>query len=166
MDFDLKRKPVKSSMETVFPVVEGVQFEIVNFNTAPYDTVSEYLRFKNASKSCRCLRTEKDWSLFFAKAERTAAGGVRQLTDLDWSILFTCVMGYRLGLWDIPHLNEQGLTVKDKIEWINQFNKSQKKFSENTWKDCRKQNRASQMLDRTLIVEVLTAMQNWSDNNA
>lgn len=166
MDFDLKRKPVKSSMETVFPVVEGEQFEIVNFDTEPYETVSEYQQYKTASKSCRCLRTDKDWALFFAKAERTDKGGVRQLTDLDWTILFTCVMGYRLGLWDIPYLNTEGLTVKDKIAWINQFNKSKKKFTENTWKDCRKQNRASQMLDRTLIVEVLTAMQTWTKENA
>ncbi len=67
MDFDLKRKPVKSSMETVFPIVEGERFEIVNFDTEPYETVSEYQQYKNASK--KCLRTEKDWSLFFAKVE-------------------------------------------------------------------------------------------------
>ena len=88
-------------------------------------------------------------------------GGVRQLTDLDWTILFTCVMGYRLGLWDIPYLNTEGLTVKDKIAWINQFNKSKKKFTENTWKDCRKQDRASQMLPRELITDTLESMQNY-----
>ena len=165
MDFDLKRKPLKSSMQTVFPVVEGVQFEIANFDTVPYETVSEYHQYKTASKSCRCLRTEKDWLIFFAKAERTEKGGVRQLVDLDWSILFTCIMGYRLGLWDIPYLNSVGLSVKDKVSWVNQFNKSKKQFTENTWKDCRKQNRASQMLDRKLCEDTLAAMQSWGQEN-
>lgn len=161
MDFDLKRKPLKSSMQTVFPVVEGVQFEIANFDTVPYETVSEYHQYKTASKSCRCLRTEKDWLIFFAKAERTEKGGVRQLVDLDWSILFTCIMGYRLGLWDIPYLNSIGLSVKDKVSWVNQFNKSKKQFTESDWKNCRKQNRASQMLDRKLCEDTLAAMQSW-----
>lgn len=166
MDFDLKRKPVKSSFYTVFPVIktadEEQQFEIANFETAPYETVSEYLRYKNAGKSCTVLRTEADWALFFAKVERTSNGGVRQLTDLDWSKLFTCVMGYRLGLWDIPYLNTSGLTVKDKVEWINKFNKSKKQFSENTWKDCRKHNRASQMLEKIIVEDLLIEMQTWT----
>lgn len=161
MDFDLKRKPIKSTMKTVFPVVEGIEFEIANFETEPYETISQYQQYKTASKSCKCLRTRLDWDLLFFKAEQTEDGCVRHITDLDWSILFTCIMGYRLGSWDIPYLHTEGLTVKDKIAWINQFNKSKKKFTENTWKDCRKQDRASQMLPRELITDTLESMQNY-----
>lgn len=164
MDFDMKRKPVQSSFHTVYPVVEDVEFEIANFETEPYATVAEYQLYKKAARSCTVLRTEKDWALFFAKVLRPDTGVVRacvrHIADLDWSILFTCIMGYRLGLWDIPHLNEK-LSVKEKVEWINLFNKTKKKFTENTWKDCRKQNRASQMLERRLVIDLLTEMQNW-----
>lgn len=160
MDFDLKRKPVKSSMETVYPIVEGVRFEIVNFETEPYDTVAEYEKYKNVSKNCSVLRTQTDWDLFFAKTK--CSNGHRKISDLDWSILISCVMGYRLGLWDIPYLN-QNLKVEEKIGWINSFNKSNKKFTINTWKDCRKQNRASQILEIDLIKDVLQSMQNYVD---
>ena len=163
MDFDMKRKPVEASMVTVETTIqtdtETEKFEIVNFETAPYETVAEYERYKKQARNCKCLRTEKDWKIFFAKLMHIEKNGSHQLTDLEWSILFTCIMGYRLGLWDIPHLGDKGLSVKDKIEWINRFNKSPKPFTENTWKDCRKANRSGQMLNQSLIQDMLYEMQ-------
>ena len=158
MDFDMKRKPVKSSFSTVYPVIENQQFEIANFDTEPYETVSEYEHYKNAAKSSVVLRTAANWDLFFAKVSGVKTGQ-RHITDLDWSILFTCIMGYRLGLWDIPYLNTKGLSVADKVAWINKFNNSKKQFTETDWKNSRRQNRQSQMIDSSLIQNMLQAMQ-------
>lgn len=158
MDFDMKRKPVQQSFYTVNPVIDGVTFEIANFDTTPYETIAEYEHYKAIARNSAVLRTMTDWSLFFGRAAGVKAGS-RHITDMDWSKLFTCVMGHRLGLWEIPHLNQQGLSVADKVDWINSFNNSKRRFTENTWKDCRKQNRQSQMLDSSLIQDLLIAMQ-------
>ena len=70
-------------------------------------------------------------------------------------------MGHRLGLWVIPYLNNNDLSVADKVDWINTFNKSKKKFTVNTWKDCRKQTRQSQMLPLELVKDLLLEMQEF-----
>lgn len=158
MDFDLKRKPVKSSFITVYPVIVGRRFEIANFDTEPYDTVAEYKHYKNAAKSAVVLRTSAHWDLFFAKVSEIKVTQ-RHIKDLEWSKLFTCIMGYRLGLWDISYLNTEGLSVADKLSWINSFNKSKKQFTETDWKNCRRQNRQSQMLEYTFIKDMLEVMQ-------
>ncbi len=158
MDFDLKRKPVKSSFITVYPVIVGQRFEIVNFDTEPYDTVAEYAHYKNVYKSTVVLRTAAHWNLFFAKVSGIKVTQ-RHIKDLEWSKLFTCIMGYRLGLWDISYLNTEGLSVADKLSWINSFNESKKQFTETDWKNCRRQNRQSQMLEYTFIKDMLEEMQ-------
>lgn len=46
MDFDLKRKPVRSSFKTVYPVIENVKYEIANFSTEPYYNVEEFCLYR------------------------------------------------------------------------------------------------------------------------
>lgn len=163
MDFDLKRKPVESSFKTVFPVVDNITYEIANFTTEPYSSVSEYELYKKNGLSSKVLRTFDDWSLFFAKVKSDNTNIQRHIKDLDWSILFTCVMGYRLGNWDIPYLNK-GLSVDDRIAWINKFNKSKKVFTYSDWKNCGRHNRQSQMIDSSLLIDTLTEMQKYKEN--
>lgn len=100
MDFDLKRKPIRSSFKTVYPLINGVSYEIANFSTEPYLNVEEFnlyrsqhknivgesednspakparmrLNFPRSNtkiKSEHCLRTIKDWdTYFFSRIEK------------------------------------------------------------------------------------------------
>lgn len=156
MDFDLKRKPDRSTFRTDNPVVEGVVYEIAHFDTIPYETVDEFRLYRKKKKLCDCLRTQAEWDIFFLKVDTNACG--MQVKDLDWSILMSVVMGYRAGRWSIPALDD--LTVAEKCDWINKHNDSKKKFKETDWKNARRPERQVNMLPTSYIIDKLTEMQN------
>ena len=60
----------------------------------------------------------------------------------------------------IPYLADASHSVGDKVAWINRFNQSTKKFTDNTWKDCRKQQRITQMLPEKEFEDLLKDMIN------
>ena len=163
MDFDLKRKPSLEKMYTVKPVVEGKTYEIANFDTDPYTTPEEFLLYKRVGGSCAssgCLRTLKDWQKFFGRLDNSYARQnnnserIKCISDIERSKIMTLIMGYRFGFWDIPELTSiKG--VDDKIAYINTLNESDKPFTKNDWKNCRRPERKSQMLDNKWIVELL-----------
>lgn len=165
MDFDMKRMPVKDSFSEVHPVLFGHEYTIANFDTRAYHDVNQFVVFKETAAPCEafpCLRTLADWEPFWVKVSKRSDGIMRvHLNDLDWSRIFTIVMGYRLGYWDIPHLRSLE-TVKDKVAWIQLFNKSDRAFSVNTWKNCGRKNRSSQMIHKYYVEDLLTEMQNYS----
>lgn len=76
---------------------------------------------------------------------------------MEWAKLFSVIQGYRTGLWDIPEITKAE-TVKDKIAVINKYNHSGKEFDENAWKNSRKPERASQMLTKEIILDLLKEM--------
>ncbi len=163
MDFDLKRKPVVDSFVGLNPVLNGNAYEIANFDTEPYETVEEFLIYKKTAVACAasgCLRTLNDWNKFFVLLEnrsvkRKSGQRKRKILDIEWSRIITLVMGYRLGFWDIPYLSEKNRCLNEKINFINDLNKSGKKFGKNDWKNCRRQERKSQMLDQKYIMDLL-----------
>lgn len=156
MDFDLKRKPDRSTFKTDYPVVDGVTYEIAHFDTIPYDTVEEFRLYRRKKKLCDCLRTQAEWDVFFLKVDTNACG--MNVKDLNWSILMSVIMGYRAGKWDIPALN--GLTVAEKCEWINKHNDSKKQFKQTDWKNSRRPERQVNMLPDSFIQNKLLEMQN------
>ena len=158
MDFDLKRKPVKSTLATVRPVIAGKTYEVANLATVPYESPEEYELYKSRGVSSKCLRSEGDWRAFFARVGSAASGVTRHVSDYDWSRVFTCVMGHRLGVWNIPFLADEGKSVAEKCAWVNRFNSSSKAFGESHWKNARRQERQSQMLDRSEVADLLAAM--------
>ena len=155
MDFDLKRKPDRSTFKTDYPIVDGVVYEIAHFDTIPYDTVEEFRLYRKKKKLCDCLRTQSEWDVFFLKVDTNACG--MNVKDLDWSILMSIIMGYRAGKWDIQALNN--LTVSEKCDWINKFNSSNKKFKETDWKNARRPERQVNMLPDSFLISKLTEMQ-------
>ena len=174
MDFDLKRKPVPETMVDSYRYFEeqdDIGF-VASFDTVPYETPAEFLYYKGIGRSCAVLRTCEDWSLFFDKIEAKKDGVRRNILDLEWSKLVSCIMSYRLGVplagfgnrpVSIPYLDDPDHSVAEKVAWINTFNASQKKkFTENTWKDCRKQTRASQILSEPLFIDKLKDMVSWT----
>lgn len=160
MDFDMKRKPDESTFETVFPEVEGVMYEIANFDTLPHEDVNEFAKYRSVKDSVTVLRTERDWHIFFAKIGRIPGSGSKQrIKDFDWAILFSCVMGHRMGYWEIPKLNDPNLTVAQKCDWLNDTGISpHRKFNENAWKNSRRTSRLSMMLPRKFLKVALKQM--------
>lgn len=163
MDFDMKRKPIVDTMTGVYPVLEGNTYEIANFETAPYESVDEFLSYKKTAISCAasgCLRTVNDWNKFYVLLEnrsidRKSGQRKRNISDMEWSRIITLVMGYRFGFWDIPYLSEKKRCLNEKIDFINSLNKSGKRFGKNDWKNCRRPERKSQMLDKKYITDLL-----------
>lgn len=157
MDFDMKRCPMYESGKTVYPEINNTSYEIFNFDTRPFNNIDEYIKYRDCKKHCKVLRIQQDWELFFAKLEVKEAGTCQHIKDLEWSKLFSVIMGYRIGLWDIPALGELKSVAK-KIEWINTHNHSSKKFTQNDWKNARRQERATQILPREMLFELFVEM--------
>lgn len=156
MDFDLKRKPMRESFKTDNPVVDGVEYEIAHFDTIPYNDVEEFRLYRKKKKLCDCLRTVKEWEVFFLKVDTHGCGAI--VKDLDWSILQSVIMGYRAGMWDIPALANK--TVAEKCDWINQHNSSSRTFKINDWKNSRRPERQVNMLPVSFLEDKLSEMQN------
>lgn len=159
MDFDLKRKPLKESFVTVNPVIENNAYEIMNFDTIPYEDIKEFRYFKTKSELVDCLRTAQDWSLFSLKLKAGKTGKrIRKEDGLGWSKLMSCVMGFRKGLWVIDELNSIDNTVQEKCDWINSLGLSKKEFKINDWKNCRRKDRQANMMLKEDIIDYLNIM--------
>lgn len=155
MDYDLKRKPDRKSFYTDYPVVDGVEYEIAHFDTVPYENVDEFRTYRKKRDLMKVLRTMADWDKFFAKVDADGSG-VYITADKDWTVLLSCIIGYRAGRWDIPALSAPGMTVKEKCEWINSHNDSpNKSFKESDWKNCRRPERQVNMLPMSMIQKKL-----------
>ena len=60
MDFDMKRKPVRSSITTDKVVIEGQEYEIAHFDTEPYENIEEFRLYRAKKDLVKVLRTESD----------------------------------------------------------------------------------------------------------
>lgn len=156
MDFDLKRKPDRKSFCTDYVTIDGIKYEMAHFDTVPYENVEEFRLYRQKKELVDVLRTVKDWELYFMKVDSNVCN-VRVCVDKEWSVLMSCIMGYRAGRWDIP-----GLTAcksnEEKYAWINKHNKSQKRFKESDWKNCRRQDRQVNMLPIGMIQDKLNEL--------
>ena len=157
MDFDLKRKPIRMSFKTDRVVIDGVAYEIVHFDTEPYEDIKEFRLYRKKKELTVCLRTESDWDIFWQKLSLQNSKAQIHV-DMEWSILNSCIMGYRAGRWDIPALN--GKDVDEKCEWINAHNTSKKKFKPSNWKNARRPERQANMLPIELIQDKLNELIN------
>lgn len=159
MDFDMKRKPIRESFHTVIVTVQGVDYEVANFDTEPFDNLDEALLYEQKKKLCPVLRTQEHWNLFFAKVDSSATGKQIRVKDgLEWSKLVSCVMGARTGLWTIPELSDTNTTVAQKCEWLNSLGLTPKKFKPSDWKNARRPERQVNALPITEIQDFLEIM--------
>lgn len=101
------------------------------------------------------LRTQKDCDEF---AKKIVLNGTNtKVRDMKWAILYSCIMGYRAGRWDIPALSGN-TTVDEKCEWINKHNTSKKVFKPTDWKNSRRPERQANMLPVHLIQNKLNEL--------
>ncbi|MGF3113689.1 hypothetical protein, partial [Facklamia sp. P9177] len=153
MDFDFKRKPIKDSFETVYPEIEGEKYEICNFDTEAYNDINEFKFYRSKKEQCKVLRTEVHWEVFYMKLKYNSVG--RQIRDLKWAKLNSCVMGHRRNFWSIPELDDENKTVQDKCDWLNSFNLCDKKFKKSDWKNARRPERTANILPQEDIQDFL-----------
>lgn len=160
MDYDMKRKPVESTLRTERPVIEDMDYEVACVGTVPYDTPEEFELWYKRARARKCLRTEGEWRALFSSVRSATSGNPvrRHVGDYAWSQLMTCVMGHRLGLWSIPELDRDDTTVAQKCAWVQTFNRSRRRFTESAWKNARRQNRQDQMLPRAEVEVMLRDM--------
>jgi hypothetical protein len=157
LDYDMARKPVRDSFESVHARVDGMDFEIANFCTQPFESVQEYALYRQKKANCPVLRTMSDWDKFFRSLD--AKGSTAKKINDAWSILYSCIAGYRLGMWEIRKLTEDtSLSVQQKCDWINAHNTSSKKFTLNDWKNARKPSRAHSVLPQSYVQDKLNEL--------
>ena len=156
MDYDMKRKPERDSFTTDYPVVEDITYEIAHFKTEPYNNIEEFKTYRQKKKLVKVLRTMDDWNKFWMYID-TVGSNAHVYIDKEWSILRSCIMGYRAGRWDIP-----GLTAcknnEEKYAWINKHNESKKKFTESDWKNCSRPKYQVNMLPVEMIQDKLNEL--------
>lgn len=164
MDFDMKRKPVHSSIKTVKPVIDGIEYEVANFTTEPFKNIEEYRKYRKAKDSAKCLRTKDEWRTFFAKLSYSNTGAKHR--NIDFSTIKSVVESARIGLVDIPYITTKKVSVADKLSFINQFmadvGMECKRFTVNDWKNARRPERASTMIPLEYLEELITMMQEKS----
>lgn len=159
MDFDMKRKPVRDSFYTVKPEIDGVVYEIANFDTEPFESIEEARLYESKKRLCDVLRTENQWSLFWNKLLSGSTGKhIRKNDGLEWSKLTSCVMGARKGLWIVDELNDVNTTVQEKCDWLNSLELSSKKFKPSDWKNARRPERQVNALPKSDIIDFLELM--------
>ena len=128
--------------------------------------------YRKNAEACRangCLRTMEHWDVFYARLISDSSENHVQrhfkrsakTSDIPWKILTSVIMGYRLGLWSIPYLDTEELSLEEKLAWINSFNETGKEFTINHWKNCRRKDRKSQMLHQEMLNELLQKMQQY-----
>ena len=153
MDFDMKRKPKKESFIGRTISIENEEYEIATFSTRPFDSAEEFLLYRGAKENCKCLRTMAEWQSFWNKLDIKVTGSNVKVRDMEWSILFSCVVGHRAGLWNIPKLDE--LKGDARCGWLNEHNTAEKRFTDMDWKNAGRKDRQKNMLDRSLIEDKL-----------
>ena len=161
MDYDMKRKPVKNSFEAKKLIIDGESYEIATFTTVPFENVEEFRKYRQVKENTKCLRTMDDWEMFWFKLEVKDSGSTVKVRDKDWSILFSCVIGHRAGLWTIPMLD--ALKGESRWAWLNSHNTSSKKFTSTDWKNAGRSSRQSNMLQREMLVEKLDELRKESN---
>lgn len=145
MDFDLKRRPVMSSMTAVpVPLPDGSRHEMATFTTEPWDTVEECLQARLVAREMAktgCLRTVDEWRAWHVKFVH---GKGRRIVTAQRSVLMSIVMAHRQGVVSIPVLADRSSTVADKLAWLGLWGLGT--VSEGDWKNARRPERTSQML--------------------
>ncbi len=187
-DFDMKRKPVRTGMYTEQGIYyhenssngygntfgngdelkserKGCPYEMVCFDTVPFQSIEEAEKYRKTAKGCKCLRTEADWKIFYRKLEAEEQGKTykQNAGNYDregWKLLKAAVQGHRTGVWFIPGLSDE-VPVKERIRFVNRFNTCGKEFNLDAWKNCRKAERQSDLkeVEEAKLAELVQRMQ-------
>lgn len=145
MDYDLKRRPVLSSMRGEWVrLPDGTTHELATFTTEPWETVEECLRAREIAREMAktgCLRTVADWRDWDVKFTH---GKGRRIVTPKRAVLMSLVMAHRQGVVSIPTLPDRSLTIAERLDWLAEWGLGT--VSRGDWDNARRPERASQML--------------------
>lgn len=162
LDFDMKRKPVESSLRAVSINIDGVDYEFACVETIPYADSFEFEAYRTVAKSMRCLRTVDEWKLFFARVKAYMSGFKKvpkSNEDIEFKSLCNVIAGYKAKLWKIPYLDNPKLKVSDKVKWINSFNTSPThEFKKKTWERMGEKKHQENLLPLEILKPMLDKM--------
>lgn len=147
MDYDMKRKPLRESITIVKRIVGKYTFNVVNFETVPFEDTDEYLLYKSVKDDMPVLNTIDDWNLFFAKIQQKKMQ----------KIILDCIKGDFLRYWNIPAYHEN--KGADRISWINQFCEGFV-INEDQIKNARKMARCKEMLGYSSYDMMIKTLEN------
>lgn len=183
VDFDSKRRPVRESFETVLvkSPLDDKFYNIVNFDTAPYETFEEFLQYRRAAKVCEVLRTQEHWERFYEalkdilngdpiKRVRKQKKSLDDVRDPGWAKIWSCAVKHRQGgdVYKIPYVsgleNKRG-SVDKIVEFFNAHNDGDHKMTVSNWKDARKPDRLKNVLPDELTKDLLQKLQSYTVNN-
>lgn len=145
MDYDLKRKPVMSSMTPeMVPLPDGSTEEMATFTTEPWERVEDCLRARQIARDMAqtgCLRTIADWRDWDLKYTH---GKGRRLVTPQRAVLMSIVMAHRQGVVVIPTLADCSLSIVERLAWLAEWGLGT--VSRGDWDNARRPERSSQML--------------------
>lgn len=157
MDYDLKRKPVMSSMTAErVPLPDGMTHELATFTTEPWETVADCLRAREIAREMaktECLRTMAQWREWDV---RFTHGKGRRIVTPQRAVLMSIVMAHRQGVVSIPTLADRSLSVQQRLDWIAEWGLGT--VSRGDWDNARRPERVSQMLPRETLAPYLDRM--------
>lgn len=131
INFDLKRKPLKESLVPAYAEYDGTEYEVAQLQTEPYTDVDEFNMYRMIGESFPCLRTMNEWNAFFKKVEKHKKG---LLGYDDFEMLKQIIHFHKTRKRIIPALSTPGMSVAEKIDWINNHNQSGQIYTANHWK--------------------------------
>ncbi len=157
MDYDLKRKPVMTSMtpETV-TLPDGTTYEVATFPTEPWERVEDCLRARQIAREMAqtgCLRTVAEWRDWDV---RYTHGKGRRIVTPQRAVLMSIVMAHRQGIATIPTLADRSLSIADRLGWLGEWGLGT--VSRGDWDNARRPERAAQMLPIDVLVPYLDRM--------
>ena len=157
MDYDLKRKPVMSSMTPeIVPLPDGTSEEMATFTTEPWERIEDCLRARQIAREMAqtgCLRTVAEWCDWDV---RYSHGKGRRITTPQRAVLMSIVMAHRQGVTTIPTLADRSLSVAERLAWLAEWGLGT--VSRGDWDNARRPERAAQMLPIDVLAPYLDRM--------
>lgn len=160
LDYDLKRRPVEDTfcVSNVGSPIDGDTYEVVSFDTRPWETVADYRRAKRIARHIAefrpgttgdarpsgCLRTGDQWATFMRRLRNAETGVHQRHRDAGVSTLLELVAGHKAGLWVIPELASKKLSVEGKLDWLASLGLGS--LTESQWKHMSKKDRQRKVL--------------------
>lgn len=168
LDFDMKRRPLIDTLRV--DIVDG--FEVAGFQTAPWDTVTDYVRARDIARHIAsqrpgttgddrptgCLRTVEEWRTWQRRFDSSVG---RRIRTAESALLTEIVAAHKEGLIDVPVLGSAA-AVDQKLAWLSSLGLGD--FTRAQWEHMSKKARRQSVLrdaDLDAVRSFLATSDEW-----
>lgn len=168
LDFDMKRRPLIDTIRV--DIVDG--YEVAGFETAPWDTVADYVRARDIARHIAsqrpgttgddrptgCLRTIEEWRTWQRRFDSSVG---RRIRTAESALLTEIVAAQKEGLIDVPVLGSAA-AVDQKLAWLSSLGLGD--FTRAQWEHMSKKARRQSVLrdaDLDTVRSFLAASDEW-----